>query len=237
MKRSLLFELEKEIEEPLHSSSITNVNDPKIRAVLDQLEKRIEYEHLHDDIPLEERTLAITAGTGSFYNLMLKLMNAKNILEIGTSVGYSTLWFADALKSGKNRNESIDARIITVERNRHKVVQAAKNFSEAGVENFIEIREGIAQVILTELRSTPSHREYFDFVYIDADKENAIEYFKQVFPLTRTGGMIAADNLYQPADCIDPMSRYSKYIRTRTDVQTTSVPIGNGQELSLKLSS
>ena len=205
----------------------------KIRAVLDRLETRIQYEHSRDDIPIEERMLAITPDTGSFYNLLLKLIEAKSVLEIGTSFGYSTLWFADAL--GCEEIES-NPRIITIERSHRKVLQATSNFRDAGVIDFIQIREGAARVMLEDISSLASHQEYFDFIFIDADKENAIEYFKRVIHLVRVGGLIAADNLYQPQDCVEPMARYSEYIRTRTDVQTTSVSVGNGQELTIRLS-
>ena len=201
----------------------------KIRAVLDRLETRIEYEETHDEIPIEERSLAITPDTGSFYNLLLKLIEAKRVLEIGTSIGYSALWFADALcPDGKSK-------IVTIEKSHHKMARAVKNFDGAGVSDLVEIREGIAGAILDELLSRSSNENSFDFVFIDADKENAIDYFKRAIQLTRPGGLIAADNLYQPMDCVEPMARYSEYIRTRRDVQTTSVPVGKGQELTIKL--
>ena len=190
----------------------------------------MELEDSNVDIQIEQRMLAITPDTGSFYNLVLKLMNANRILEIGTSVGYSTLWFAEALS-----REIRNSKIVTIEKSHDKVLQAALHFQEAGVTNLIEIREGIANRILLEMRSTTSFKDYFDFVFIDADKENAVDYFKHALSLTRIGGMIAADNLYEPVDCVEPMSRYSRYIRTRTDVQTTSVRVGKGQELTLRL--
>ena len=109
------------------------------------------------------------------------------------------------------------------------------NFAEAGLADYIDIKEGTAKSILADLRSISLYKNYFNFVFIDADKHNVIDYFKQVIYLVKIGGLIAADNLYDPPYFIDTMSRYSKYIRTRSDVQTTSVRIGKGQELTLRL--
>ena len=201
----------------------------KIRAVLDSLEARMEYEDAHEEIPIEERSLAITPGTGSFYNLVLKLVRAKRVLEIGTSMGYSTLWFAEALPPDGS------SKILTVEQSHRKAVQAAKNFDEAGVSHLIEIMEGNAIAVLDELASIESYRNSFDFVFIDADKENAIQYFERAIQLARPGGLIGADNLHEPPDCVEPMSRYSNHIRARDDVQTVTVPVGKGQELTIKL--
>ena len=70
----------------------------KIQNVLSRLEKDIDYETNHlDEIPSEERLNCISKNIGMFYNILLKSINAKNILEIGMSAGYSGLWFADAV--------------------------------------------------------------------------------------------------------------------------------------------
>ena len=78
---------------------------------------------------------------------------------MGTSAGFSTLWFADAL--GKNRHGT---RVITIEMNPIKVEQALKNFKEAGVDKMIDVRQGIALDLLHKLKGK------FDFVFIDAIK-------------------------------------------------------------------
>src|SRR5215469_9271854 len=118
-----------------------------LRTILERLEKRNQLEHSQDDIPDREKICVITSDTGCFYNLILKLIDAKKILEIGTSVGYSTLWFADALNIDNG-----DCKIITIEWNHDKIVQAARNFAEAGLADYIEIKEGTAKSILADLR-------------------------------------------------------------------------------------
>ena len=106
-----------------------------------------------------------------FYTIMLKSINAKKILEIGMSVGYSGLWFADAIMSNTQ-----DGQIITIDREQFKINSATRNFEEAGVSSLIKIRKGEARKILHEIKEEFGEN-YFDFIFIDADKESYIEYF------------------------------------------------------------
>ena len=102
----------------------------KIQYVLSRLEKDIDYETKHlDEIPSEKRLNCISKNIGMFYNILLKSINAKNILEIGMSVGYSGLWFADAVMS----NKQLNGQIITIDREKFKIDSARRNFEEAGV--------------------------------------------------------------------------------------------------------
>src|SRR5688572_15080956 len=128
--------------------------------------------------------LAITADTGMFFSILLKAVKARRVLEVGTSAGFSTLWLTDAV--GKN------GRVTTIEMDPVKIERARKNFRQAGVEKLIEIRQGIALDMLRQLKGK------FDFVLLDADKENIIKYFDLVLPLVRKGGIIAADNMLFP---------------------------------------
>lgn len=175
--------------------------------------------------------LAITGDTGIYFNIMLKAIHAKKILEIGTSTGYSTLWFADAIRHNGNR---LEKPIITIEGNPAKIGRARKNFEEAGVDGMIETRQGKAIDVLKQMQ-TDYHDAPFDFVFIDADKENAISYFDLAFPMVRTGGIIAADNILYPQGCVVEMSKYSRYVKGRTDAESVTVPIGNGEEITIKL--
>ena len=163
----------------------------KIQNVLSRLEKDIDYENNHrDEVPSEERLNCISKNIGMFYNIMLKSINAKKILEIGMSVGYSGLWFADAIMS----NAQSDGQITTIDREKFKIDNARRNFEEAGVDSLIKIREGEAREILHEIKAE-FKENYFDFIFIDADKESYIEYFDLCLPLVRKGGIIGADNI------------------------------------------
>ena len=147
----------------------------KIQNVLSRLENDIDYENSHrDEIPSEKRLNCISKNIGMFYNILLKSINAKKILEIGTSVGYSGLWSADVVMS--NTQSESNGKIITIEREKFKIDNATQNFEEAGVGSLIKIREGEARKILHEIKEEFSEN-YFDFIFIDADKESYIEYF------------------------------------------------------------
>jgi len=202
----------------------------KIQNVLSRLEKDIDYENNHmDEIPSEKRLNCISKNIGTFYNIMLKSIHAKNILEIGMSVGYSGLWFADAIMSNTK-----DGQIITIDREQFKIDSATRNFEEAGVSSLIKIREGEARKILHEIKEEFGEN-YFDFIFIDADKESYIEYFDLCLPLVRKGGIIAADNILFPERFNEMMADYLSHVRNNPNVQSVTVPIDNGEEVTIKL--
>jgi caffeoyl-CoA O-methyltransferase len=171
----------------------------------------------------DQEMLAITADTGIFFSVLLKAIKARCILEVGTSAGYSTLWFADAM------GRSHSTRIVTIEMNPQKVEWALKNFKEAGLDKMIEIKQGIALDLLPKLKGK------FDFVFLDADKENIIRYFDIVLPMLRIGGIIAADNMLYPDHFRPAMRKYARHVHTRPNVQSVTVPIGMGEEITIKL--
>ena len=203
----------------------------KIQSVLSRLEKDIDYENSHlDEIPSEKRLNCISKNIGMFYNILLKSTNAKNILEIGTSVGYSGLWFADAIISNTQSN----GQIITIDREKFKIDNATRNFEEAGVSYIIKIMEGGARKILHEIKDE-LNENYFDFIFIDADKESYIEYFDLCLPLVKKGGIIAADNILFPERFNQIMADYLSHVRSKSNVQSVTIPIDNGEEVTIKL--
>ena len=204
----------------------------KIQNVLSRLEKDIDYETKHlDEIPSEKRLNCVSKNIGMFYNILLKSINAKNILEIGMSVGYSGLWFADAVMS----NKQLDGQIITIDRERFKIDSARRNFEEAGAGSLIKIREGEARKILQEIKAE-FNENYFDFIFIDADKESYIEYFDLCLPLVRKGGIIGADNILFPERFNEMMADYLSHVRSKSNVQSVTIPIDNGEEVTIKIS-
>ena len=203
----------------------------KIQNVLSRLEKDIDYENSHrSEVPSGERLNCISKNIGMFYNIMLKSINAKKILEIGMSVGYSGLWFADAVMSSTKS----DGQIITIDREKFKIDKATQNFEEAGVDSLIKIREGEAKKILHEIKEEFGEN-YFDFIFIDADKESYIEYFDLCLPLVRKGGIIGADNILFPERFNEMMADYLSHVRSNPNVQSVTVPIDNGEEITFKL--
>lgn len=202
-----------------------------IAEILAKLEEQstLEKSKKFNIVP-EDRMLAITKETGELLNMILRIKNAKNMLEIGMSVGYSTIWCAEAIheQSGK---------IITVEQNPSKIKRAKENFQKAGITDMITIRQGLAMEILKELSLQKEYDEFFDFVLIDADKENLIEYFDLILPMISVGGVIVTDNMLYPEKYRQDMIFFSDYLKQNPKLRTITTPIGNGEEITIKLKS
>ncbi len=201
----------------------------KIDVILKEIEKQEEFEQKNpEQIPNSEKVLAIGRNTGILFNIILQNMKAKKILEIGMSTGYSTIWFAEAL--GKN-----DGKIITIDQDEKKIQRAKLNFKNVGLENFIEIKHGDALEVVSQIKQDHDSEESFDFVFIDADKERYIQYFDAVLPLVKKGGIIAADNILFPERFQKFTKPYVEHVKKTPNIRTVTIPIDNGEELSLKL--
>ena len=200
-----------------------------IADVLDQLDAKSTLEKSKKfNIAPEDRMLAITKETGELLNMILRIKNAKNMLEIGTSTGYSTVWCAEAIREQSGK-------IITVEQNPNKIKRAMENFQKAGITDMITVKEGLAIEILHELEQQKKHANFFDFVLIDADKENIIEYFDLVLPMVSVGGVIVTDNMLYPEKYKQNMRVFSDHIKQNPKLRTITAPIGNGEEITIKL--
>lgn len=198
--------------------------DSKVLKVIARLNRQSNRERSGKaKVAPDQEMLAITADTGIFFSVLLKAIKARCILEVGTSAGYSTLWFADAM------GRSHSTRIITIEMNPQKVEWALKNFKEAGLDKMIEIKQGIALDLLPKLKGK------FDFVFLDADKENIIRYFDLVLPMVRIGGIIATDNMFYLDHFRPAMRKYARHVHGKPNIQSVTVPIGMGEEITIKL--
>lgn len=198
--------------------------DSKVLKVIARLNRQSNRERSGKaKVAPDQEMLAITADTGIFFSVLLKAIKARCILEVGTSAGYSTLWFADAM------GRSHSTRIVTIEMNPQKVEWALKNFKEAGLDKMIEIKQGIALDLLPKLKGK------FDFVFLDADKENIIRYFDIVLPMVRIGGIIATDNMFYPDHFRPAMRKYARHVHGKPNIQSVTVPIGMGEEITIKL--
>jgi predicted O-methyltransferase YrrM len=213
----------------------------RIIKVLNELEKQSALERSGStEISHEESMLAITGDTGEFFSILLSSMNAKRILEVGTSVGYSTLWIAYSLYQNKENSRLSKRSITTIDNNQLKIKKAITNFSNAGVSDIIEIIEGNAIDVLKQLSNNVNQNpndqsQYFDFIFLDADKENLPEYFDLAISMVKKGGVIVTDNVLYPEEYRPSMAKYIEHIRKKDFVQSVTVPIGHGEELSLKI--
>jgi predicted O-methyltransferase YrrM len=204
------------------------VIDEKIDLVLRSLEKQAKFEDENPrDVDHSEKMLSITRNIGLFYNILLRSNGAKNILEIGTSVGYSAIWFAEAMR--KNNGS-----IISLEQDPKKIEKAKKNFESVGLSKYVKILQGDALYTLTKL--SKESMEKFDFIFIDADKERYVQYFDTSLPLLKKGGIIGADNIVYPERFNEMMKVYVNHVKNTQNVRTVTIPIDNGEEITMKLS-
>lgn len=214
----------------------------KIMPVIDRLEEQSGLERSGQvKVADNESMLAITKDTGKFLSMLLTSMNASRILEVGTSTGYSTLWFALALSQTENNMpQKVKKSIITIEKDLSKIKRAEKNFLDAEVHDMVKIMEGDALDVLLRLSdshdTTLHHSDgLFDFVFLDADKENLTKYFDLVLPLLKKGGFVVTDNILYPEEYRSTMSQFVKYIGDNELVTSVTVPIGYGEEITLKV--
>lgn len=136
----------------------------------------------------------VSPAQGKMLYLMAKMMNAKNILEIGTLGGYSTIWLARALPD--------DGKLVTLEANFNHAEVAQKNIAHAGLTHKVDIRLGYASETLPLLK----HLAPFDLIFIDADKPNTPLYLEWSVKLARAGSVIIADNAVRKGAVTNPHS-------------------------------
>ena len=163
---------------------------------------------------------SVSPNQGKLLYTLALLCNARNILEIGTLGGYSTIWLARALPN--------DGRLISLEYNSLHAKVARQNIIRAGLESKVEIRVGKALELLSQIESeftTP-----FDLIFIDADKPPYTEYFQWAVKLARPGALIIADNVIREGKVLDTNSedkkvigvqRFNEMLATNPDVTAT----------------
>ena len=135
-----------------------------------------------DDILARQRYRNVPAQDGRLLRLLAQSMNAKNVIEIGTSTGYSGIWFGMALQKtgGKLTTYEIDAQ---------RAATARANFKRAGMADIITLVEGDAHEKVKTLKDP------IDILFLDADKEGYVDYLDKLLPLVRSGGLIIGHNI------------------------------------------
>jgi predicted O-methyltransferase YrrM len=139
----------------------------------------------------------VAPNQGKLLGLLAQIQGARRILEIGTLGGYSTIWLARALPAG--------GRLVTLEVDAKHARVAQENISRAGLADVVEVRLGPALETLPQLKSEAL--DPFDFVFIDADKQNIPEYFDWALKLARPGSVIVVDNVVRKGAVVDPENR------------------------------
>jgi predicted O-methyltransferase YrrM len=171
--------------------------DPaRTRKILDEMESKIG------------RYWSAPRKDAEFLNLMVKATRAVNVLEVGTSQGYSAIWMGLAL-------EETGGRLTTIEIDTGRHALAQKNVRDAGLAGRVTLIRGDAHREIAGLKGP------FDFVFLDADKDGQMDYFKKIYPKNLTpGGMIAVHNAISEAG---DMKDYTDTIRRHPDFDTVIV--------------
>ena len=180
--------------------------------------------------------MTTSADEGQFLNLLLKLIGAKKTMEIGVYTGYSLLATALAIPD--------DGTILAMDINRDNYeTSGLPGIEKAGVAHKIDFREGPALPVLDALLEDEATHGTFDFVFVDADKDNYLNYHQRLMKLVRVGGLLGYDNtlwngsVVLPADA--PMRKYIRYYRdfvlelnkalaADDRVEICQLPVGDG---------
>ena len=193
--------------------------DDRIRAVLARLEHE-EEAAAKAGSPLVERSLAVGAEAGALLYALAAAIPACRALEVGSSLGYSTLWIGAGarLRGG---------RVTSLELEPQKAARWRENVREAGLDAVADVIVGDASASLRALTGQ------FDLVLIDAWKDDYETHFGLVRPLLQPGSLVVADNVG------DHRGRLAAYVEARQSDPTLSsltLPIGNGLEVTSILS-
>ncbi|NRR01845.1 O-methyltransferase [Brevibacillus sp. RS1.1] len=187
--------------------------------------KRLEQEAAEENIPI------VQLPSAQVMRMLLLLHRPKAILEVGTAIGYSTIWLAEAAP---------EARIVTMDIDEDRLVRARENIKEAGCADRVEILSRDATLGLPE-----SYQ--FDCLFIDAAKGQYRTFLDLYLPLLREGGLVISDNVLfrglvatpeeagkRQRPMVDKLLSYNSHLMERPDLETTFIPVGDGLAISMK---
>ena len=192
--------------------------DDRIRAVLDRLEREDADERARG-VAQAERSRAVTPTTGRLLFALVAPQTDCEVLEIGGSRGYSTIWLAAGARH-------LGGRVLSLESDPRKAEAWRRNIAGAGLEEWAELVEGDAHETL------PAIEDVFDVVFIDAEKEDYETYFGLARAKVEPGAIIVADNVLSHPD---PLARYSATRQSDPALESVTVPLDRGLEVSVVL--
>jgi len=193
------------------------VLDERVRAVLERLEAEDADERVRD-VPRDRRARAVTPTTGRFLFGYVAPQSACEVLEIGGSRGYSTIWLAAGARY-------LGGRVLSLEHDPAKCEAWRANVAEAGLEEWAELIEGNAFETLTELE------DVFDVVFLDAQKRDYDRLFGLAREKLEPGGVVLADNVLSHEE----LAAYSAARQADATLLSVTVPLDRGIELSVVL--
>jgi len=187
-----------------------------------------------ETLRLSEAKMQISPEQGQFMALLVKILQAKKTLDIGTFTGYSALAVALALPE--------DGKVISCDRDPRCTTIAKQFWQQAGMQEKIDFRLAPALETLENLLNQ-GEANSFDFIFIDADKENYVHYYEKSFHLLRKGGLIMVDNVLWSGQVADTtiQDKSTQYIRALNEkimadkrVHISMLPLSDGITLAVK---
>jgi predicted O-methyltransferase YrrM len=195
------------------SSSPAPESAPNPTIPKTESEKRI-LSAISDAVKAKELYANVPAADGRMLRLLTEAINAKSVVEIGTSTGISGMWFCMAL-------EKTGGHLTTFELDHTRAELARSHFKKAGVDHLVTLVEGDAHQNITKLKGP------VDAVFIDAEKEGYVDYLHKMLPLVRPGGLILAHNANMVPD-------YVKLVTSEPDLESAFYMQGNRLVVTLK---
>jgi predicted O-methyltransferase YrrM len=194
--------------------------DPKLKELLAKME-RFGVENDQRETDRKRKMLNLEPETAALLHILVRATHRHNILEIGTSNGYSTIWLAHAMGAGTN------GRLVSIERNHAKVEMARQNLQWAGLLNSVTLLEGEASDTVKTLEGP------FDCVFFDADRISATRQLDILMSKLRPDVLLLADNvLSHPEEVADYLSAVSGL----ADFSSVTVPVGKGLHIAYRQS-
>jgi predicted O-methyltransferase YrrM len=194
------------------------VLDDRARAVLARLEAEDADERARG-VPQEKRARQVARTTGQFLFAFVAPQTDCEVLEIGGSRGYSSIWLGAGVRH-------LGGRVLSLENDPAKVEAWRRNVAEAGLEDWCELIEGDA------LEIVPSIDDVFDLVFLDAEKEQYEQLFAEARTKLEPGAVVIADNVLSHEDVL---GAYSRARQADPTLESVTVAHDRGLELSVVL--
>lgn len=194
--------------------------DDRVRAVLARLEAEDADERARG-VPREQRARQVARTTGQFLFAFVAPQTDCEVLEIGGSRGYSSIWLGAGVRY-------LGGRVLSLENDPAKVEAWRRNVAEAGLEDWCELIDGDA------LEVVPGIADVFDVVFLDAEKEQYEQLFTQARTKLEPGAVVIADNVLSHEDVL---GAYSRARQSDPTLESVTVPQDRGLELSVVLRS
>jgi caffeoyl-CoA O-methyltransferase len=195
------------------------VLDEAVREVLARLERE-DAEERAQGLPPEQRSRAVARTTGQFLFSLVAPQAGCEVLEVGGSRGYSSIWLGAGVRY-------LGGRVVSIERAPDAAARWRANVRDAGLEDWVELIEADALDVLHELE------DIFDMVFIDAEKSQYEHYFAHARPRVEPGGLLVADNVLSHQETLEA---YSRARQSDPTLLSTTLPLDRGLELSVVLS-